>query len=72
MGSAPSLGWEPPGSGAVRIPFLTAFTIDFLRFEVHLSCSFPVLRRERVGNRPMGVQNRLGRKKDYEGMHFSP
>ena len=48
MGSAPSLGREPPGSGDPRTLFLTAFTIDFLRFEVHLSCSVGDLRRDSI------------------------
>ena len=39
MPNAPSLGLEPPGFGAPRVLFLTASTIDFLRFEVHFSCS---------------------------------
>ena len=46
VGSARSLGREPPGSGAPRILFLTAFTIDFFRFEVHFSFSVWVLRRD--------------------------
>ena len=43
MARAPSLGREPPGSGAPRILFLTAFIIDFSRFEVHFRCSVWVL-----------------------------
>ena len=30
------------------ILFLTAFSLDFLRFEVHLSCSVRVVRRDSV------------------------
>ena len=41
MGSALSLGGSAP-----RTLFLTAFTIGFLRFEVHFSCSVWVLRRD--------------------------
>ena len=47
-GEVPSLGREPPGSVATRILFLTAFTIDFLRFEVHFSCSVWVLRSDSI------------------------
>ena len=39
-------GAGAPGSGAPRIPFLTAFTIDFLRFEGHFCCPVWVLRRD--------------------------
>ena len=36
-----------PGAwGSPRIPFLTAFTIDFLRFEGHFCCPVWVLRRD--------------------------
>ena len=48
MGSARSLGLEPPSSGAPLMLFLTAFTIDFFHFEVHCSCSVRVLRRDSI------------------------
>ena len=47
-GECPVAGAGDPGSGAPRILFLTAFTIDFLRFEVHFSCSVCVLRRDSI------------------------
>ena len=52
---APATGHSP------RILFLTAFTIDFSRFEVHFSCSVGVLRRDSIsahvwyGLRPIGT-----------------
>ena len=47
-GECPVAGAGAPGSGAPRIPFLTDFTIDFSRFEVHFSCSAGVLRRDSI------------------------
>ena len=47
-GECPVAGAGAPGSGAPRILFLTAFPIDFLRFEVHFSCSVWVLRRDSI------------------------
>ena len=47
-GECPVAGAGAPGSGAPRILFLTALTFDFLRFEVHLSCSVGVLRRDSI------------------------
>ena len=44
----PVAGAGAPGSEAPRILFLTAFTIDFFRFEVHFSCSAWVLRRDSI------------------------
>ena len=45
-GECPVAGAGAPGSGAPRILFLTAFTIDFLRFAGHFSCPVWVLRRD--------------------------
>ena len=39
---APATGHSP------RILFPTAFTIDFLRFEVYFSCSVWILRRDSI------------------------
>ena len=47
-GECPVAGAGAPGSGAPRILFLTAFTIDISRFEVHFSCSVWVLRRDSI------------------------
>ena len=47
-GECPVAGAGAPGSGAPRILFLTAFTIGFLRFEVHFSCPAWVLRRDNM------------------------
>ena len=47
-GECPVAGAGAPGSGDPRTLFLTAFTIGFLRFEVHLSCSVGVLRRDSI------------------------
>ena len=44
-GECPVAEAEAPGSGAPRILSLTVFTVNFLRFEVHFSCSVLVLRR---------------------------
>ena len=41
-GECPVAGAGAPGPGAPRILFLTAFTIDFLRFEVPFGCSVQV------------------------------
>ena len=52
MRGAPEPGAPAPATGhSPRIPFLTAFTIDFLRFEVHFSCPVWVLRRDSFGGR---------------------
>ena len=46
---APEPGAPAPATGhSPRILFLTAFTIGFLRFEVHLSCSVRLLKRDSV------------------------
>ena len=45
-GECPVAGAGAPGSGAPRTLFLTAFTIDFLRFEGHFCCPVWVLRRD--------------------------
>ena len=45
-GECPVAGAGAPGSGAPRIPFSTAFTIDFLRFAGHFCCPMWVLRRD--------------------------
>ena len=50
-GECPVAGAGAPGSGAPRIPFSTAFTIDFLRFEGHFCCPVWVLRRDSFGGR---------------------
>ena len=50
-GECPVAGAGAPGSGAPRTLFLTAFTIDFLRFEGHFSCPVWVLRRDSFGGR---------------------
>ena len=47
-GGCPVGGAGAPGSGAPRILFLTALTIDFLRFEVQFSCFLWVLRRDSI------------------------
>ena len=47
-GECPVAGAGAPGSGAPRILFLTVFTIDIWRFEVHLSCSVWVVRRDSI------------------------
>ena len=47
-GECPVAGAGALGSGAPRTLFLTAFTIDFSRFEVHFSCSVWVLRRDSI------------------------
>ena len=47
-GECPVAGAGAPGSRAPRTLFLTAFTIGFLRFEVYLSCSVGVLRRDSI------------------------
>ena len=47
-GECPVAGAGAPGSGALRIPFLTVFTIDFSHFEVHFSCCVWVLRRDSI------------------------
>ena len=43
-GECPVAGEGAPGSGAPRILFLTAFTIDISRFEARCSCSARILR----------------------------
>ena len=46
---APEPGAPAPATGhSPRILFPTAFTIDFLSFEVHFSCSVWVLRRDSI------------------------
>ena len=46
---APEPGAPAPATGhSPRILFLTAFTTDFLRFEVHFSCCVWVLRRDSI------------------------
>ena len=45
-GECPVAGAGAPGSGAPRTLFLTAFTINFLRFEGHFCCPVWVLRRD--------------------------
>ena len=47
--SVPEPGAPAPATGhSPRILFMTAFTIDFSRFEVHFSCSVGVLRRDSI------------------------
>ena len=47
MRGAPEPGAPAPATGhSPRIPFLTAFTIDFLRFAGHFCCPVRVLRRD--------------------------
>ena len=49
MRGAPEPGAPAPATGhSPRIRFLTAFTIGFLHFEVHFSCSVWVLRRDSI------------------------
>ena len=49
MRGAPEPGAPAPATGhSPRILFPTAFPIDFLRFEVHFSCSVWVLRRDSI------------------------
>ena len=49
MRGAPEPGAPAPATGhSPRILFMTAFTIDFSRFEVHFSCSAGVLRRDSI------------------------
>ena len=46
---SPEPGAPAPATGlSPRILFLTAFTIDFSRFEAHFSCSAGVLRRDSI------------------------
>ena len=47
-GECPVAEVGAPGSGAPRTLFLAASTIGFWRFEVHLSCSVWVLRRDSI------------------------
>ena len=47
-GECPVAGAGARGSGAPRTLFLTAFPINISRFEVHLSCSVWVLRRDSI------------------------
>ena len=47
-GECPVAEAGAPGSGAPRILFLTALTIDILRFEVNFSCSVWVLRTDSI------------------------
>ena len=49
MRGAPEPGAPAPATGhPPRIPFLTAFTIDILRFEGHFCCPVWVLRRDSI------------------------
>ena len=60
-GECPVAGAGAPGSGAPRIPFLTAFTIDFSRFEGHFCCPVWVLRRDSFWERVWyGLRTNLG------------
>ena len=50
-GESPVARAGAPGSGAPRIFFPTAFPFDFLRFEVHFSCSVGYKKRQHFGTR---------------------
>ena len=54
----PEPGGSRPRDGAFpRILLLTAFTIKFLRFELHSSCFVWVIRREYFGTRLAWLAN---------------
>ena len=56
MRGAPEPGAPAPATGhSPRIPFLTTFTIDFLRFEGHFCCPVWVLRRDSFGGDAFGM-----------------
>ena len=49
MRGVPEPGAPAPATGhSPRILFMTTFTIDFSRFEVHFSCYAGVLRRDSI------------------------
>ena len=62
MHGAPEPGAPAPATGhSPRILFPTAFPIDFLRFEVHFSCSAWVLRRDSISAHVWyGLRTNLG------------
>ena len=78
MHGAPEPGAPAPATEhSPRILFLTAFTIDFSRFEVHLSCSVGVLRRDSIsahswyGSRSNLDQGMLQLKWPFRGVAFT-
>ena len=62
MRGAPEPAAPAPATGhSPRIPFSTAFTIDFLRFEGHFCCPVWVLRRDSFWGRVWyGLRTNLG------------
>ena len=72
-GGCPVAGAGAPGSGAPRTLFLTAFTIDFLRFDIYFTSSVWVLRTDSIlGHVWYGSRTNLGKGGKTRAFAFWP